>query len=91
MPRGKTPKFKVLNLRKKYSGTKKSPFAGNCFVCSKKATELQTAGIRVNCSLCLCLQGKTAQKIKSQFPNREIEYAKGCIWLLGRFWVAACS
>ena len=43
---------------------------------ARKATELQIAGKRVNCSLCLCLQAKATKKMKNQFLNRETDFEK---------------
>ena len=84
MPRGKTPKLKVLSPRINILGLKNLHFLALALSEAKKTTELQTAGRKVNCSLCLCLQAKTALKIRSQFPSREIGYTKGCLWLLSR-------
>ena len=85
MPRGKNPKIKILYPRINILGLKNLCLASLALFVARKAIELQTAGIKVNCSLHLRLQAKTALKMRSQFPNRETDYAKGCLWLLTRF------
>ena len=76
MPRGKTPKLKALNPRINILGPKNLCLLALALSVARKVTELQTAGKKVNCSLCLCLQAKTALKMKNQFPNRETELCK---------------
>ena len=89
--KGKNPKLKVLSPRINILGLKNLCLPALALSAARKATEPQTAGRKVNCSLCLHLQAKTAPKMRSQFPNRETDYAKGCLWLLSRFWVGMCS
>ena len=85
MPRGKTPTLKVLSPRINILGLKNLHLPILALSAARKATELQTADRKVSCSLCLHLQAKTAPKMRSQFPNWEIDYAKGYLWLLSRF------
>ena len=82
LQRGKTPKLKVLWPRINILGLKNLNLPAIVLSAARKATEPQTAGIRVICSLCLCFQAKTTQKKKNQFPNRETDFAKECLWLL---------
>ena len=91
MPRGKTPKLKVLNPRKKNLSLRNFFLLAIALSVARKATEPQTAGEKVNYSLCFHLQAKTALKMKSKLPNRETDHAKGCLGLLSRFWVGVCS
>ena len=85
MPRGKNPKIKVLHPRINILCLKNLLSLVIALSAVRKATELQTAGKNVSYSLCLRLQVKTAQKIKNQFPNRETDHEKGCLWLLSWF------
>ena len=84
-PRGKAPKIKVLHPRINILGLKNLCLPALALSVAKKATEPQTAGRKVNCSLCLHLQAKPAPKMRSQFPNRETDHAKGYLWMLSRF------
>ena len=74
--RGKTLKNKVLRPRMNILGLKSLYFPEIVLSAARNATESQTAGKRVNFNLCLCLQAKTALKIKNQFPNRETDFSK---------------
>ena len=85
-PRGKTPKIKVLKPKISILGPKNVLLPAFALFAARKVTKLQTAGKKVNCSLCLRLQAKTAQKMENQFSNREIDYAKGYLWSLSWFW-----
>ena len=76
LPRKKAPKTKVICPRINSLGPKNLNFPAIAMSAGKKATELHTAGKRVNCSLYLHLQAKTALKIKIQFPNRESDCVK---------------
>ena len=60
LPRGKTPKIKVLRPRINILGLKKLHLLAIAMLSTKNTIELQIAGKRVNYSLCLCLQAKTA-------------------------------
>ena len=62
--RGKTPKLKVLQPRINILGLKNLNLLVIVLSVARKATEPQTVGKGVNCSLCLHLQAKTALKIK---------------------------
>ena len=89
--RGKTPKLKVLKPKINTLGPKSFFLLALASSVARKATEPQTAGRGVNCSLCMHLQAKAAVKVKIQFPNRETDDAKGCLWLLSWFWLGVCS
>ena len=91
MPRGKTPKLKVLSPRINILGLKDLYLLAFALFVGRKFIELQTAGRKVNCSFCLHLNSETAPKMRSQFPNGEIDYEKGSLWLLNRFWVGVCN
>ena len=91
LQRGKTPKSKVLRPRINILGLKNSSFLEIAMVVARKATEPQTAGKGVNCSLCLHLQAKTALEMTNQFPNKEIDFAKEYLWRLNWFWLGVRS
>ena len=80
--RGETPKLKVFRPSINILGLKNLNLLVIVLSVAIKATGQQTVGKRVNCSLCLCLQAKTALKMKNQFPNKETDFAKECLWLL---------
>ena len=84
--RGNTPKIKVFQPIISFLGLKSLNLPAIVLSVARKATELQTASNGVTCSLCLHLQAKIAQKMKKQFPNRETDFAKECLWLLIWFW-----
>ena len=75
MPRGKTPKIKVLHPRINILGLKNLHLLEFALSVARKATEQHTASRKVNCSLSLRLQAKTAPNMKSQFLNMEDNYA----------------
>ena len=79
LPRGKTPKIKVLQTRVNILGPKYLLLPALVLSAARKATEPQTASKGVNCSLCLHLQAKTVQKMKNKFPNMETDSEKGCL------------
>ena len=80
--RGKTPKLKEYPPKKNILDIKNLNLLVIVLPVARKATEPQTVGKRVNCSLCLHLQAKTPLKLKNQFPNRVTDFAKEYLWLL---------
>ena len=91
LKRGKTPKLKVLWPRINILSLKNLSLQVIVLSVARKATEPRTIGNKVNCSLCLHLQANTEQKKKIQFPNRETDFVKGCLWLLIWFWLGVRS
>ena len=91
LQRRKTPKFKVLWCRISILGQKNLNLLVVVLSVEKKATQLQSVGKGVNCNLSLHVQAKTALKMKNHFPNRAINFAKKCLWLLIWFWFSMCS
>ena len=76
-PQGrKTPKLKVLQPRINILGLKNLNLLEIILSAARGATGPHTVGNKVNCSLCLHLQAKTAQKKTNQFPNRETDFSK---------------
>ena len=91
MAREKNPKSKVLYPKINILGLESLCLLELALYAVRKAIEPQTDGRKVNCSLCLRVQAKIAPKMRSQFPKSETDYAKGCLWLLSRFWVGICN
>ena len=89
--RGKTLKTKVLRPRTNNVGLKNTSLPAIAMSVARKATKLQTAGKRVNYSLCLHLQAKIALEMTTQFPNRETVFTKECLWMLNWFWLGVYS
>ena len=91
LQRGKPLKLKVFQPKINILGPKNLKLLAIVLFAARKDTSLQIAGKAVNFSLYLCLQAKTAQNIKNQFPNRETDLAKECLLLLIWFWFGVRS